>query len=202
MKKRKVITYGLTEGQNDYTASCLPNRNFEILVSETPTDLIALDCTAIIINGCALTEESDELLFDYCREIDGCTDETLIWIGEPYPPLDLQKVFKCYSSFEEISEKLKYLLLSAYAKSKKATEYSTKLVIGFKILSLIRNYPGITTKELADEVSIPIRTTQRTIAALQAAGEWIEYDRTLRGWKLFHGVSILFGDVWDGRTEG
>ena len=201
MEKRKIITYGLTAEQNEYTASCLPNRNFEILVSETPTDLIAIDCAAAIINGCALAEESAELLFGYFREINGCTDETLVWIGEPYPPKDLRKMFRCYSSFETIREKLKYLLLSAYAKSRKATEYSTKLLIGLKILSLIRNHPGITTKELADQVSIPVRTTQRTIAALQAAGEWIEYDRTLRGWKLFHGVSVLFGDIWDGRTE-
>ena len=141
MHKRKIITYGLTAGQNDYSASCLPNRNLEILATETPTDLIATDCAAAIINGCALAEGSDELLFSYYREVDGCTDETIIWIGEPYPPKDLQKVFKCYSSFEEIRENLKYLLLGAYAKSKKATEYSTKLVIGIKILSLIRNHP-------------------------------------------------------------
>ena len=41
-----------------------------------------------------------------------------------------------------------------------------------------------------------IRSVQRYIAALQATGEWIEYDRAVRGWKLFHGVSILYGDVW------
>ena len=71
-------------------------------------------------------------------------------------------------------------------------------MIGLKTLSLIRKHPGITSKELASRVSVPLRTIQRTIAALQAAGEWIEYDRTLRGWKLFDGVSVLFGDVWDG----
>ena len=30
---------------------------------------------------------------------------------------------------------------------------------------------------------------------MHESGEWIEYDRTLRGWKLFHGISILYGDV-------
>ena len=42
------------------------------------------------------------------------------------------------------------------------------------------------------------RTVQRYIAALQATGEWIEYDRTLKGWGLQKGVSILFGDHLDG----
>ena len=67
--------------------------------------------------------------------------------------------------------------------------------------SCVFSRPGISTKELAESVSVPARTVQRTIAALQAAGEWIEYDRSLRGWKLFEGVSILFGDVWNGESE-
>ena len=27
------------------------------------------------------------------------------------------------------------------------------------------------------------------------AGEWIEYDRTLRGWNLTEGKSVLWGDL-------
>ena len=41
---------------------------------------------------------------------------------------------------------------------------------------------------------LPMRTVQRHIATLQAAGEWIEYDTKKRGWQLQYGVSILFGD--------
>ena len=88
------------------------------------------------------------------------------------------------------------MLLTAHSRSKKAHEYSEKLVYGLKILALIRTHPGISTQTVAELIELPIRSVQRYIAALQATGEWIEYDRALRGWKLLHGVSILYGDVW------
>lgn len=102
---------------------------------------------------------------------------------------------KLYDSFDAIKDKLKYLLLTAHSKSKKAHEYSEKLVNGLKILALIRKHPGISTQKLSELTELPLRSVQRYIAALQATGEWIEYDRALRGWKLFHGISILYGDV-------
>lgn len=194
MEEQRIITSGLTQEQNDFVMSCLPNRSIEVLTADAISDLMALNHAAAIVNGRAL-EEDPAPLFSYYRDVKDCTDETVIWLGDPLPPTDLRKFIKCYRSFEEVRDKLKYLLLGALAKSRKAVEYSTKLVIGLKILSLIRNCPGISTKELAERVSVPTRTVQRTIAALQAAGEWIEYDRSLRGWKLFDGVSILFGDV-------
>ena len=86
-------------------------------------------------------------------------------------------------------------MLTAHSRSKKAHEYSEKLVNGLKILSLIRKHPGISTQKLSELTELPLRSVQRYIAALQATGEWIKYDRTLRGWKLFHGISILYGDV-------
>ena len=70
-----------------------------------------------------------------------------------------------------------------------------------KILALIRKHPGISTQKLSELTELPLRSVQRYIAALQATGEWIEYDRALRGWKLFHGVSILYGDVWEDDGE-
>ena len=200
MEQQRIVTLGLTQEQNDFISSCLPNRSIEILTTDNLTDLMALNHAVTIINGWAL-EENPESLFRYYRDVKDCTDETVIWLSDPLPPTDLRKFIKCYRSFEAIQDKLKYLLLGALSNSRRAAEYSTKLVIGLKILSLIRQRPGISTKELAERVSVPARTVQRTIAALQAAGEWIEYDRSLRGWKLFDGVSILFGDVWNGGLE-
>ena len=55
--------------------------------------------------------------------------------------------------------------------------------------------------ELTELTELPLRNVQRYISALQATGEWIEYDRSLRGWKLFHGFSILYGDVWEEDAE-
>ena len=41
------------------------------------------------------------------------------------------------------------------------------------------------------------RSVQRYIETLRCAGEWIEYDTSLKGWKLLHNVSMLIGEVFD-----
>ncbi len=64
-----------------------------------------------------------------------------------------------------------------------------------------KDYRVNTLQKLSELTELPLRSVQRYIAALQATGEWIEYDRALRGWKLFHGVSILDGDVWEDERE-
>ena len=90
---------------------------------------------------------------------------------------------------------MKYILLAAHSKSQKNADYSKKLAEGLMVLSLIRKYPGITTNEISEKTDIKVRNVQRYIAALQATGEWIEYDYKEKGWKLTDGISILFGDV-------
>ena len=191
----RINTFGLTEEQNAHVKANLPSHDCELYIADDPTDLIAINCEAMIVNASVMEQDSADMIFDLYTQIDGCTDETVIWLGEPKPPKELQKFFKCYDSFEAIADKLKYLLLAAHSKSKKAHEYSEKLVNGLKILALIRSNPGISTQKLAELTELPLRSVQRYIAALQATGEWIEYDRSLRGWKLFHGISMLYGEV-------
>lgn len=196
-EKQRILTFGLTEEQNGLVQKCVPTRDYEVFDTDCPTDLIAIPSPALIIHAAKMDDENIEMIFDFYSEVNGCTDETVIWLGEPKPPVKLRKTLKCYDSFADIEENLKYILLSAHSKRKKTAEYSKKLADGIKILSLIRKYPGIKTQELAEKLELKSRTVQRYIAALQATGEWIEYDPQKRGWVLFHGVSILFGDVWE-----
>ena len=191
----RINTFGLTEEQNAVVEDSIPTRDYEVFDTDAPTDLIAINCEVLIIYAPEMDQDSIGMIFDYYSQVNGCTDETVIWLGEPKPPKELQKFFKCYDSFDAITDKLKYLLLTAHSKSKKAHEYSEKLVNGLKILALIRSHPGISTQKLAELTELPLRSVQRYIAALQATGEWIEYDRSLRGWKLFHGISMLYGEV-------
>lgn len=191
----RINTFGLTQKQNQFVSANLPVRDCELYIADTPTDLIAINCEAMIVNASAMEQDDADMIFGYYQEVNGCTDETILWLDEPKPPKELRKFFKCYDSFDAIKDKLKYLLLTAHSKSKKAHEYSEKLVNGLKILALIRKHPGISTQKLSELTEQPLRSVQRYIAALQATGEWIEYDRALRGWKLFHGISILYGDV-------
>lgn len=200
-RDHRILTFGLTEAQNAWVEENLPTRDYEVFDTDAPTDVIAIGCQALIVNAAAMDGDAAGMIFDYYSQVNGCTDETVIWLDEPKPPKELRKFFQCCPDFDAIKDKLKYLLLTAHSKSKKAHEYSEKLVNGLKILALIRKHPGISTQKLSELTELPLRSVQRYIAALQATGEWIEYDRALRGWKLFHGVSILYGDVWEDDGE-
>ncbi len=199
--EHRISTFGLTDEQNEFVKQNAPAKDYEIMDTDCPTDLIAIYASAIIINVSTLKQDDIEMIFDYYLEINGCSDETVLWLGEPKPPVSIRKTLKCYESFDAVRDKLRYILLSAHSKSKKAADYSKKLADGIQILSLVRNRPGITTQEISEIMELQPRTVQRYIAALQATGEWIEYDRTLKGWGLQKGISILFGDHLDGDDE-
>lgn len=188
----RVTTFGLSKEQNNLVENALPTKGYELLDTGAPTDLIAISTAASIIIAAALDEESREMIFDYYAEIGACTDETVFWIGLPKPPHHLQAKFKCFENFEELATNLKYHLLSAHKKSKKAIDFSKRLMDCLLIMKLIRSHPGIRTQELADELDLSMRTVQRYISTLQAAGEWIAYDHTKKGWYLQDGVSPFF----------
>lgn len=192
--KRRIFTFGLTDEQNQTVKDNLPAKGYEVMDTDAATDLIAIYAAALIINAGALSDEDREMIYEYYHQIGSCVSETIFWLGNPKPEAKLRAYFRCCRSFDELAPNLKYLLLTAHSKSKKAVDYSKKLADGLRILSLIRRTPGIKTQEIADITEIQPRTVQRYIASLQAAGEWIEYDRSLKGWALQHGVSVLFGD--------
>ena len=196
MAEHRIITLGLTDEQNHIVNANKPTKDYEIFDTDAPTDLIAIGSIATIIQASELDEDSVGMLFDFHTQVDGCSDETVIWLGEPEPPKNLKKIFKCYHSFSDIEGNLKYILLSAHRQSKKADEYSEKFVIGLKIIKSIRERPGIKTKELSEELEISPRTVQRYITALQVSGEFIEYDSSKKGWILMGGKSEFLGD-WD-----
>jgi hypothetical protein len=189
----RVTTYGLTAEQNRLVSAALPSKRHELYDTDVPTDLIAISAEALIINAASLDNDSREMIFDYYTEV-GVYD-AVFWLGEPMPPRGLRAKFKCYDNFEEIASNLKYHLLSAHSKAKKVKDFSKKLADSLLILSLIRSHPGIKTQELVEHTELQPRTVQRYIATLQAAGEWIEYDTAVRGWRLQHNISILFGDA-------
>lgn len=190
----RVMTFGLSEEENKLVKGVLPAKNYELFVTDVPTDLIAISAAAVIINAAALDADSRDMIFDYYIELGADIDETVFWIGCPKPPHPLRARFKCYEYFPQLALKLKYHLLTAHRKVKKAKDFSKKMADCLMILSLIRLQPGVRTQELADKLEVSVRTVQRYISTLQAAGEWIEYDMAQKGWRLQFGISVLFGD--------
>ena len=192
--EHRVISFGLTSMENQLLQKSLPLKDYELLDTDAHTDLIAISSSAIIIRAESLDDEAREMILDFYSEINGCTDESVFWIGEPRPPKNLQKWIKCYDSFDAFSENMKYHLLTAHRASKKAKEFSGQLADCLQILAAVRAKPYIKTAELAKMTEKPLRTVQRYMATIQATGEWLEYDYSKKGWYLQDGVSILFGD--------
>lgn len=190
----RIMTFGLDKVQNELVEAALPLKGYELYNTEVPADLIAISASALIINAEKLNKEELDMLFEYYSEVGDCTDETVYWIGFPEAPKYLRAVFKCYKCFEDFAVNIKYHLLTAHSKSKKAKEFSKKLSDCLMILSLIKSKPGIRTQEIAGKLEVSTRTVQRYISTLQVAGEWIDYDQTRRGWYLQNGVSNLFGE--------
>lgn len=190
----RIMTFGLSEEENKLVKGVLPAKNYELFVTDVPTDLIAIFAAAVIINAAALDTDSRDMIFDYYTKLGANMDETVFWIGCPKPPYPLRARFKCYEYFPQLASNLKYHLLTAHRKVKKAKDFSKKIADCLMILSLIRLQPGIKTQELADKLEVSVRTVQRYISTLQAAGEWIEYDTAKKSWRLQFGISVLFGD--------
>lgn len=188
----RVMTFGLTKMQNESVGKVLPIKECELYVTDVPEDLIAISASAVIINAEKLSKSNVDMMFDYYTEIGKSADETVYWIGVPEPPKQLQKVIRTYSCFDELSVELKYQLLTAYRKSRKAKDFSRKMADCIKIISLVKARPGIKTQEIAGRLEVSTRTVQRHISTLQVAGEGIEYDNTKKGWFLPGNYSILF----------
>ena len=89
--EHRISTFGLTEEQNEFVKQNAPVRDYEILDTDCPTDLIALSASALIVNASVLELEDLQMILDYYTEVRDCTDETVLWLGEPKPPVSLRK---------------------------------------------------------------------------------------------------------------
>lgn len=192
--KGRVIAFGFTTEEVETIKNCLPSDDHVVYVPDVVTDILAINHESLIIKADSVSPEDRDLIVEYYTELNGCFDETVFWLGYPKPPSHLRLKFYCYEHFDQLVFILPKKLIKAHQKVKKARAFSKNLADCLQILSMIRLKPGIKTQELSEKLELPIRTVQRHIAALQAAGEWIEYDTKKRGWQLQYGLSVLFGD--------
>lgn len=194
--EKLVFTYGLSEEENTKVRKALPSKEYTLIDYECITSALAKNCRAVILNTDAMIQDEIDEVCGYYLNIGCCTDETLIWLGSAPVPARMKTYVKVYPDFSGIEENLKFLLLTAHRKSKKVEGHSRMLADSLLILSMIRKFPGISTQQLAERTGISERSVQRYIKSIQATGEWLEYNRSMRGWELQQGKSLLFGDVW------
>lgn len=190
----RIMAFGFSPEEIQTIRECAPSDEHSVYIPEVVTDILTINHEAVLINAACVSPEDRDLIVEYYTELNGCFDESVFWIGYPKPPHHLRAKFFCYESFGELVYVLPEKLTKAHQKVKKSRAFSKNLADCIQILSMIRLKPGIKTQELSEKLELPIRTVQRHIAALQATGEWVEYDSKKRGWQLQYGISILFGD--------
>lgn len=98
----RIITFGLTAEENTFLKILLHNKNIEIYDADIASDLVALFATAIVVNATKLEVDDFALLENYYKEVGTEADEIVFWLGSPKPTIELQLLFKCFDSFEEI----------------------------------------------------------------------------------------------------
>ena len=195
--EKNVFTYGLSKEENAKVRKALPSKEYGLIDDECITSLLSKSYTAVILNTNTMVQDEIDEVCEYYLDIGCCTDETLVWLGSVPIPARMKTYVKAYHGFSDIEENLKFLLLTAHRKTKKVEGHSRMLADSLLLLAMIRKFPGISTQQLVERTGISERSVQRYIKSIQATGEWLEYNRSKRGWELQCGKSLLFGDVWE-----
>lgn len=188
--EKRVAVWKLLPEEIDIVTSCLPAKDIDVVEVTCVTDLIAMSWLAILVNADAMAKDDQEMLYGFYQEA-GEAAEALLVFGASDVPAELRRIVRTYHSIQDTGENLKYILLTAYRKKKNSENFSATLARAIRVLSYIRSTPGITTAALAERLEVSPRSVQRSIETLRVAGEWIEYDTVLKGWKLGMDKSIL-----------
>lgn len=100
--KGRIITFGLTESENNFLKILFHSKDIEIYDADIASDLVALFATAIIVNASKLDPDDFTLLENYYNEVGPEADEIVFWLSSPKPTIELQLFFKCFDNFEEM----------------------------------------------------------------------------------------------------
>lgn len=180
---RLVMCYGLDENEIEVVRKNLPVKDCEIFSTDCFTDIIAMPQMVAIARWECMSQQ-DKATFEELYTEMGPFPETIIIIGMPDINADLKKQLIVYENFDDLAVNLKYKLLNAHKKTNKNENYSSTLYYALLIMREIKRKPYISSQELAEKAELSTRSIQRYIETLRVAGEWIEYDKTHRGWFL------------------
>jgi len=193
-KKPRIGTFGLTKRERSMILDHRSAAGCDLTAADCGSDLIAVSHFVIIVRSDPSTAEELSVLWSFCSEIEEAA-KSVISIGDTGVPAALRSKVRIFPNFESLLPNLKYLLLDALRRDKKEEAFSKTLANAMRILYLIRARPGVTSRQLADELELSTRSVQRYIETLRVAGEWIDYDAKTRGWKLgYGGKSVLWDD--------
>ena len=185
----KIIICGLSEQEEKKIKKHIYKDNIEVYAANDVTDVVAYDCSMIILNAVSLSVDETEMVYSYYNEI-GTFAETVIILGQVSEESTHPKIMY-FNSFVELESNLEYLIMDAFGKKQKAESFSRSLSYALAILKMITENPGITTKYISEKLEISPRSVTRYIETLNVAGECIVYNHKSRGWSLGYDESLL-----------
>ena len=193
---KDVLLYGLSTDETNVILKEIPYNYIRVLdCTDCFTDIIALPYIAVVINPDLLVEENIDY-FNYMAESLLYFPEKIIFT-KPHPILSTLSSNVKYTILNgviEIKANFKYLILDAIKTSNRSANYSSTISQTIRILSEIRKNAYITTAELSKIIERSPKTVLRYITTLNCAGEFIEYDKSKKGWFLYDNKSLLWGD--------
>ena len=87
----RIITCGLSQEEINIVIDNLPKKDYKLDVFDTVYDLIAQYASIYIINVAVFEENELDLLWNYYKEINGNTDESIFLLGKSTIPHELKK---------------------------------------------------------------------------------------------------------------
>lgn len=170
LQTRLIMTVGLTDEEIDIIKENVPQKECKVINTDDIRDILALHEFVVIVKTDVVKTDEVDILMDFYSEIVPF-GEKVIFIGKVQVPEKVSKYIVIYEDFDELKDKIRYVLLNAYRKQKKTENFSAVLANAIMILSMIRKHPYITSAELAERLELSQRSIQRYIETLRVAGE-------------------------------
>ena len=187
--KGTVAIFGFSGEEREIINAALTNSPVELFDAEYATDLFAIDHLMLIVNVANVPFNELQQLLSYYTQV-STFSESVVLIGN-CEQVGVTSRMTVYSEFSELENNLKYLLLSSQKKRKSNDSFSRSVSYALIILSMIKDNPGISSKDIADRLEISPRSVTRYIETLNMAGESIVYNRRQNGWSLEYSKSLL-----------
>lgn len=188
-QKSTIAVYGFSNKEREIINSSLTRSTMELFVAEYATDLFVIGHLMIIVNVSCVPDSELQQLFAYYKQVP-VFSESVILIGD-CTQLDVNNRMTVYTEFDDFQKNLKYLLLAAHKQRKNAESFSRSISYALIILKMITENPGISSKEIADNLELSPRSVTRYIETLNMSGESIVYNRKQNGWSLEYDESLL-----------
>ena len=185
-----LIHYGLSQKQIDALAGCLPTHTILHDATACATDIIALPALGVVINPATMPENDLKMLMDYYKDVGWHISELVIFTKKVDAPKTARIMY--LDDNDLFPERVHALLSQANSRKKRNAGYHARIALCLLVLKAIKNKPGISTKSIAEECDVSVKSILRYIETLRVSGEWIDYDHQSRGWRLQPGMSSFF----------